>query len=108
MSNSEMAALIIKILFAVLSIFLTSYVVPFLEELTESYRNTKIENFVRKSVEAAEQVIKGSKKGKEKKAKVLESVSKWLKSKNIDLSEEEIDEIIESIVYAMNHPEESV
>ena len=103
--NSDFAAIVIKMIFAILSVTITYFVIPFLTELTEQYRDTKIEKFIRDSVIAAEQVIKGDKKGAEKKAKVLTAVTAWLSEHHIDISNDELDDMIESMVYTMNHPE---
>lgn len=104
--ESDFYTIVFKIIFAILSITLTYFVIPFLTELTERYKNDRIESFIKASVLAAEQVIKGSKKGTEKKDKVLSMASAWLAEHHIIISEDELDAMIESFVYAMNHPEE--
>lgn len=103
--NGDFAAIIIKIIFALLSITITYFIIPFLTEITEKYQNEKIDSFIKDSVIAAEQIIKGDKKGAEKKAKVLAAVTNWLNEHHINLSEEEIDDMIESMVYMLNHSE---
>lgn len=108
MSDSEVTSIVVKLIFAVLTTAITYYVIPFITELTEKYKNERFENFVSDSVFAAEQVIKGSGKGAIRKEKVLKAASEWLKKYNIDISEEELDTMIESVVFAMNHSEEFV
>jgi len=103
--NGDFAAIIIKIIFALLSVAITYFIIPFLTEITEKYQNEKIDSFIKDSVIAAEQVIKGDKKGAEKKAKVLSAVTNWLNEHHINLSGEEIDDMIESMVYMLNHSE---
>lgn len=103
--NGDFAAIVIKIIFALLSVTITYFVIPFLTEITDKYRSEKIDSFIQDSVIAAEQVIKGDKKGAEKKAKVLSAVTNWLNERHINLSEEEIDDMIESMVYMLNHSE---
>lgn len=103
--NGDFAAIIIKIIFALLSVAITYFIIPFLTEITEKYQNEKIDSFIKDSVIAAEQVIKGDKKGAEKKAKVFAAVTNWLNEHHINLSEEEIDDMIESMVYMLNHSE---
>ena len=103
--NGDFAAIIIKIIFALLSITITYFIIPFLTEITEKCQSEKIDSFIKDSVIAAEQVIKGDKKGAEKKAKVLAAVTNWLNEHHINLSEEEIDDMIESMVYMLNHSE---
>ena len=106
MSESEVTSIVIKLIFAVLTTAITYYVIPFITELTEKYKNERFENFVSDSVLAAEQIIKGSGKGAIKKEKVLNEVTEWLKKHNITVSEEVINTMIESLVYTMNHSKE--
>lgn len=105
MSNSELITMIVKIIFAVLSVAITYYLLPFLESLKENYTDEKFKVFLNESVRAAEQVIKGNGKGSEKKDKVLKEVSVWLLKNKIEISETELNNMIESLVYDMNHPE---
>lgn len=105
MSKSELITLIIKVIFAILSVAITYYLIPFLEHLKENYADEKFKAFLNESVRAAEQMIKGSGKGAEKKSKVMKEVSVWLLKKNIDISETELNNMIESLVYDMNHSE---
>lgn len=105
MSNSELITMIVKIIFAVLSVAITYYLLPFLESLKENYTDEKFKAFLNESVRAAEQVIKGNGKGSEKKDKVLKEVSVWLLKNKIEISETELNNMIESLVYDMNHPE---
>lgn len=108
MSESEVTLIVVRIVFAVLSLVITYYILPFINELTEKYKNERFENFVSDSVRAAEQIIKGSGKGAIKKEKVLNEVTEWLKKHNINVSEEVVNTMIESIVFTMNHSEEFV
>lgn len=105
MSETEITTIVVKILFAILSTAITYYILPFIAELTEKYKNERFEGFISDSVLAAEQVIKGTGKGAIKKEKVLKEASEWLKKYNIDISEEDLDIMIESVVFAMNHSE---
>lgn len=102
MRDPEFITLLVKIIFAIVSVAITTFVIPFLNELVLKYKNTRLESFVKDSVQAAEQVIKGDGKGKEKKQKVIELVSQWLKKYSVDISTEEISNLIESAVFAMN------
>lgn len=108
MSDSEVTSIVVKLIFAVLTTAITYYVLPFIAELTEKYKNERFEGFISDSVLAAEQLVKGSGKGAIKKERVLKAASEWLKKYHIDISEEELDTLIESIVFTMNHSEEFV
>lgn len=104
--DPEFYTIAFKIIFSILGVTITYFVIPVLTELAERYKNTRIESFIKDSVYAAEQVIKGSKKGDAKKDKVLTMATEWLNKQHIEISEEELDAMIESIVFAMNHPED--
>lgn len=105
MSNSELASIVFKMVLIFLSTWVSLYVIPFLSELTEKYKYSRTEEFVNAAVKTAEQVIKGSGKGAAKKEKVLAAVSDWLKKYSIDMTEEELDALIESTVFTMNRSE---
>lgn len=105
MTDVDFTTIVFKIVCMAISIAITYFVIPFLKELTEQYKDSKIEKYILSSVTAAEQIVKGDKKGAEKKAKVLETVTTWLNEKHISISEQELDDMIESMVYMMNHPE---
>ena len=87
--NGDFAAIVIKIIFALLSVTITYFIIPFLTEITEKYRTEKIDSFIQDSVIAAEQVIKGDKKGAEKKV---------LDGQNNDISESHISIVRKSEV----------
>lgn len=105
--DTEFYTIVFKIIVSVLGVTITYFVIPFLTELTERYKNDRVESFVKAAVFAAEQVIKGEKKGSLRKDRVLTMVSDWLAKQHIVISESELDAMIESLVYAMNHPEEA-
>lgn len=106
--DTEFYTVVFKVLISILGVTLTYFVIPFLTELTERYKNDRVTSFIKAAVFAAEQVIKGEKKGSLKKDRVLAMVTDWLAKQHIVISEEELDAMIEALVYAMNHPEEVV
>lgn len=85
-----MIEFITEILIPLLCFVLTIYVIPFLKE-------KKIYNYVKIAVEAAEQMFNESGKGKEK----FDYVKEWVQSK-FRISDEDLKNIIESVVYNIN------
>lgn len=78
---------VVESLFALLASILTAVIVPYLK--------TKIDDYwIKTAVDAAEQVYKGSKRGPERKAKVLE----WLKRRKLLVNESKLDIMIEAAV----------
>ena len=53
------------------------------------------------AVKAAEQTIKGDKKGVERKAEVIDLVTAWLVERGINISSEQLDSLIEAAVYGL-------
>lgn len=96
---------ILSIIVSIASIWITYYLVPYLKSKIQLQQNEQVREFVSMAVKAAEQQIKGSGAGKQKKQEVIEFVTKWLNDKNIKITEEQLSQIIESAVYSMNNKE---
>ena len=97
------------ILFEVLKAVLTiaimvgiRYFIPWAKNTIDSSKLSIVVELITAAVKAAEQTITGTKNGAEKKAIVVKFIKEQLKAKNIDISDEQIDALIESAVYAMN------
>ena len=87
---SAILTIILKAVISIVAILITGYLVPYLKE-------KKIYDYVVISVQAAEQMIKGSGSGVEKYA----LVEGWLIEK-FKLSSEDAKALIESAVYELN------
>lgn len=72
--------------------------IPWIRSKTTKEQQEQLYTWVKIAVAAAEQTIKGSKKGSEKKAYVLE----WLETNGITIDLDKVDLMIESAVYEMN------
>ena len=70
---------IIQAVFALIAAVITVIVIPYIKSKTTAQQQTDIEGWVRVAVSAAEQLYKGSGRGDEKKAFVLD----WLKKRHI-------------------------
>ena len=88
---------IIQAVFALIAAVITVIVIPYIKSKTTAQQQTDIEGWVRVAVSAAEQLYKGSGRGPEKKAYVLE----WLKQRGITVDEAKLDAMIESAVYEL-------
>lgn len=91
---------ILKAVVILVVILLTRYAVPYLKLVLESSRHEWIVKWVDVAVKSAEQTIKES--GEDKKAIVTKFIKNQLIQKNISISDEQLDNLIESAVYAMN------
>lgn len=78
----------------------TRYLVPLLKELIGAAKMTEIRKWVKDTVLMVQQVY-DAKSGPERKAIVVNLIRKMLIKKNIDISAEQLDTLIEAAVKAM-------
>ena len=98
---NELTFDILKIVVSVCAAIITVYAVPYLKTLKEDRRYAQILDMVDVAVRAAEQTIKGAGKGVEKKKEVENIIYAWLMEKGIDITPEQINQLIECAVYQM-------
>lgn len=98
MSEMMMEALKVIVMLAV--ILVTRYLVPWIKELIGAAKMEEIRKWAKDAVEAAQQVH-DAKSGAERKKIVIDIMRGILLRKNIDMSEEELDVLIEAAVKAM-------
>ena len=97
----ELTFEILKVAVSICVAIITMYVVPYLKELQKDKRYSTVIDFITLAVRAAEQTITGSGQGKQKKAEVIRFASEWMAKQGIDITDEELDQLIEAAVYAM-------
>mgnify|MGYP002621738698 CR=1 FL=1 len=78
------------------------YIIPWIKENTNLAKNQILMDIVTAAVQYAEQTITGNGSGAQKKAVVTEFLKGQLIAKNISISDEQLNALIESAVYAMN------
>ena len=98
----EIIRIIVYALVSILGILITRQVIPYLKGLSLSEEQKVILTVINEAVHAMEQLIKASGQGNVKKAHVVRFVQQYLYDRNIMISEDEIDKLIEAAVYAMN------
>ena len=89
---------VLQALIALLSVLITTFLIPFIRSKTTEQQRESANNLVKIGVAAAEQLYPNS-AGKFKKEEVLE----FLAHRGVNLDEELIDEMIESAVYQLKH-----
>lgn len=82
---------------ALVSVIISTVVVPYVKSKTSAQQQAEINSWVKIAVSAAEQIYVGSGRGAEKKQYVLD----WLHQRNITVDETKLDAMIESAVYAL-------
>lgn len=85
------SSIILKAILSIATVFIINKLIPWMKE-------KRIYEYVIIAVQAAEQMIKESGKGKEK----YDLVCTWIKAK-FDIDELELKNLIESAVYEMNN-----
>lgn len=102
---NEISFMFLKVVVAVCAALITAYVVPYLRALKNDTRYGMVIDMVTLAVKAAEQTFREPGKGAEKKAEVIRFVSGWLGDKGIEITEDELNQLIESAVFAMKQGE---
>ena len=100
---NEISMMVLKIIVAVAVTAITGFLIPLLKNLVSNIKDENVRKMIESAVQAAEQTIKGSGMGPEKKEEVLDFVSEWLAKHKMNISPEELDQLIESAVFAMNN-----
>lgn len=90
---------IIEAIFALVSIFITAMVVPYINSRTTAQQQAGINAWVKIAVSAAEQIYTGPGRGQEKKTYVIG----WLNERGIDVDVSELDALIEAAVYELKN-----
>ena len=90
---------IVEAVFLLIAAVITTIVIPYIKSRTTAQQQAEINAWVRIAVTAAEQIYRGSGRGEEKKAYVLN----WLAERGITLDTNRIDALIEAAVYELNH-----
>ena len=98
---NELTFDLLKIVISICAAIITVYAVPYLKTLKEDRRYAQILDMVDVAVRAAEQTIKGSGKGMEKKKEVENIIYAWLLEKGIEITPEQINQLIECAVYQL-------
>ena len=99
---SEIMAEITQAVIIICAVVLVKYLVPWIKSRIEETQYARFVNMVGDAVKAAEQTLKGTGRGAEKKQAVLKYISRFAESHGFRIDETEIDRLIESAVYAIH------
>ena len=89
---------IIEAVAALIAALITAFLVPYIKSKTTAQQQAEINAWVKIAVTAAEQIYRGSGRGEEKKAYVIN----WLREHGITVDEAKLDALIEAAVYDLN------
>lgn len=101
---SEMIVEILKVIMMLAVIFLTRYAIPWIKAKIGAEKLAEVKVWVNAAVLMAQQVY-DAKSGPERKAIVVDMLREMLIKKNIDISQKQLDTLIEAAVKAMKMQE---
>ena len=101
----DVTFLILKLVVSIATALVTSYLIPYLKSKTKVKQQEEIIGVIEVAAKAAEQTLEGS---AVKKAAVVNYASKWLGERGIKLSEDQIDKLVESVVYSITNENQTI
>lgn len=93
---------ILKAVIVLSVVLIMRYAVPYAKEIVEKTKYSWVITWVDIAVRSAEQTMFKDATGPEKKAIVVKFIKKLLLQKNISISDEQLDNLIEATVFEMN------
>lgn len=100
--NSELITVIVKAIIAVLSVLITSVVIPYIKGKIGENKYEEIKYYVIYAVRCAEQVYKPE-QWQEKKAYVMAYIIRKASELGIEMTDEDLNILIEGIVNEVKH-----
>lgn len=102
---NELTFNILKIVVSVSAALISAYVIPLLKAKLAESKDRRLLEIVEIAVRAAEQTI-GSGHGSVKKDEVIEFVTCWMVQHGIQITNEQLDQLIEAAVFELNKNKE--
>jgi hypothetical protein len=93
---------VLKAVVVLAVVLLTRYAVPYVKGQVEKSKYSWLITWVDIAVRAAEQTVFGEASGQQKKEIVVDFIKELSLSKNICISDEQLDKLIEATVFEMN------
>lgn len=98
--TNEMMDLIVKIVISIASVLITGYLIPYIRSKVTSTRYNDFLVLIEKCVESANQIY-SPEQWRTKKNYVLNLVTTYARNHGVDITDEEIDALIEGFVIAV-------
>lgn len=100
--NEEMITVIVKAVLAILSVFITTVLVPYIKERIGNDKYNKLVEYTKYAVRCAEQIYTPE-QWEEKKKYVSQYITEKANDMGIGLNEQDIDLLIEGVVNLIKH-----
>lgn len=104
---NDVAFLILKCVVSVAAALITAYLIPYIKARTSAQTQATITEIVAVAVKAAEQTMT-MEGGKMKKEVVMDSVMNWLSLRGVKMTREQIDQLVECVVYEVKKEKKDV
>ncbi len=98
----EILKIVVCAVIAIIGVLVTKVALPYISTLKLTAEQELVLSLVEKAVRAVEQTITESGQGKVKKAEVIKYIKRMLDDTNIQMTEEQIDKLIEAAVLEMH------
>lgn len=92
---------LLKMVISVCAALITMFLIPYIKTLRSDKRYAQMLDMVAIAVRAAEQTITSSGAGVAKKERVMDFVQDWMNKQGIDITYEQLSELVEAAVYNM-------
>lgn len=100
--NNEMITVIVKAVLAILSVFITTVLVPYIKERIGNDKYNKLVEYTKYAVRCAEQIYTPE-EWEKKKRYVSQYITEKANDMGIGLNEQDIDLLIEGVVNLIKH-----
>ena len=87
-----------------LGVIVTGFIIPYIKAKINTIKLDEISKWVKVAVQAADMLFVGEKLGEDKKKYVVEFALDFLNSRNIKITDKQLDALIESAVKELNQP----
>lgn len=94
----DVTYMILKVVLSVAAALITAYLVPYIKARTSAETQARVSEVVSVAVQAAEQTLQG---GTVKKEDVTDYVTRWLAMRGIKMDKDDLNRLIEAVVYSV-------
>ena len=94
---------ILQLIVSISMIIIMRYVIPYLKIKLTSVIDAEVWKQIKREVKSVEQTISGSKMGVVKKEEVLVRITAWANAHGINITQDQLSQLIESAVWIMNN-----
>lgn len=99
---NDITFIILKLVVSVVAALIAYYVIPVLKAKIKEDKYAELISIIEVAVKAAEQTTKGPGAGPLKKDNVVIFIRNWMNQHGIEISSDQLDQLIEAAVFELN------